>query len=353
MSLSRRELLRAGMSAALLLARPQRLHAAENTPKEINQETLKNTRDIISVAKKMGGVDTLGYRRTDAWKAENGLWYQVYQRAILEKTDHDTRIFKSLDVLSGSGLDEYLDRGEFNVTIPPRHNEFSSEKVLSPEEYIKRFQETGMPESLYVYIQDLKKKGLDPGLPCSYEKDYGSYSVWRFQGMAFQVWKDDGRIEGVLVGEAAFLVGMVPEESTFLTPQLDLEPEFRVKEEQERFQPTTRGGRANGCAVTSVSKVGECTYYSHAGCVGCGPNQIMRNGKPFREMEMTMAYDLEYLGETFLVENLDNGRSAVVSATDTGGFRKYGILADLSLGVARAIGLESRRSKIRITLLKC
>jgi rare lipoprotein A (peptidoglycan hydrolase) len=105
--------------------------------------------------------------------------------------------------------------------------------------------------------------------------------------------------------------------------------------------------------VCSGSWEGTCTYYSHAGCVGCSPGQIMANGEPFREWGMTIAFMELPLNTQVRVTNLDNGRSVIARVTDRGGFWKYGILADLSLGVSTTLGNKSRASRIKISTLDC
>lgn len=94
--------------------------------------------------------------------------------------------------------------------------------------------------------------------------------------------------------------------------------------------------------------VGFASYYSHDGCVGCDPNQIMANGQKFDENAMTIAFNQLPLGTTVEVVNLDTGDRVVAEVTDTGGFNKLGRIADLSKGVAEKIGLKTDRTIISI-----
>lgn len=127
-------------------------------------------------------------------------------------------------------------------------------------------------------------------------------------------------------------------------------------DESNRLIPSERGGTRppeNESRVCSGVWVGTCTYYSHAGCVGCSPGQIMANGEKFREWGMTIAF-MELPLNTFVrVTNLETGKSVVAKVADRGGFWKYGILADLSLGVSVAIGNKSQSSRIQINTLDC
>ncbi len=354
MSLSRRELLRVGLGVGLaILVKPGSIFAQEKTKASENEESIKITRELITHKNEKGGISVFGHRMNDAWQENNGKWYCVFERGILEYSSGSANLFPSLDVMSASGLDGRLDSGLVGVTVPPVQLELSENSILSLEDYMSHFKQVGVTESVYTHIQRIKSGGIDLGVPKSYVKDYGAYTVWRFGGMAFQQWKEDGRIEGILVGVAAFRVGMVPDSSQF-NLQLDLEPEFRKADELDRFLPSTRGSDRRECAHAPQVWTGECTYYSHAGCVGCSPNQIMANGRKFDENANTMAFMKTPLGSFVSVENLDTGvRVDGVEVTDRGGFEKYGILADLSLGLSNRLGNRSRDSRIKITWNGC
>lgn len=126
--------------------------------------------------------------------------------------------------------------------------------------------------------------------------------------------------------------------------------------DEERFNPTNRSGvrpeEPEEC-VPSGTWEGICTYYSKDGCVGCRADQLMANGQPFREWAMTIAFMKLPLNTPVRVTNLDNGKSVIAKVTDRGGFERYGILADLSLGVSIQIGNKSQASRIRINTLDC
>lgn len=147
----------------------------------------------------------------------------------------------------------------------------------------------------------------------------------------------------LLIKDAARLAEAAVPDPVVETESVDIVPV------SERYTPSFRGGER----ICTRSWTGEATYYSHNGCVGCSPNQIMANGQKFRENEMTIAFMRCDLNSWVWVENLDSGLGVLAQVTDRGGFEKYGILADLSKGVANKIGLESRKSRIQITLVDC
>lgn len=108
----------------------------------------------------------------------------------------------------------------------------------------------------------------------------------------------------------------------------------------------------DGCVIGRIWS-GKASYYSHEGCLGCSPGQIMANGEPFKENAMTIAFmRTERLNVPVYIENLANGMSVVARVTDRGGFEAYGWIADLSLGVKNTIG-GGMHTMVRITELNC
>lgn len=83
----------------------------------------------------------------------------------------------------------------------------------------------------------------------------------------------------------------------------------------------------------------------------------MGNGKPFDEMAMTIAIPCEDVLSKKIrynthatITNLDNGMAADVMITDCGGFSKYNRIADVSLGVYKAIDAKTDVSNIEIKI---
>lgn len=106
-----------------------------------------------------------------------------------------------------------------------------------------------------------------------------------------------------------------------------------------------------------LTLVGEASYYSRAGCLGCNPLRIMANGQTLIDEALTMAIgaDKSYLvGHYARVTNLASGKSVVALITDTGGFyqAKYGYrVADLSVGTKQAIGMTGGTANVRVEVL--
>lgn len=125
-------------------------------------------------------------------------------------------------------------------------------------------------------------------------------------------------------------------------------------------------GKFDETGPTELIAEGKASYYSKDGCLGCHEQQIMANGEVFDENDHTLAMPAEWRksGKVQLntkkcpecgfvrVTNLNTG--VVVNGariTDTGGFLKYGRVADLSKGLAEALGLKTDKTTIRIEQL--
>jgi len=83
---------------------------------------------------------------------------------------------------------------------------------------------------------------------------------------------------------------------------------------------------------------GEASWYSIDGCLGCSPSRTMANGQKLNDNAYTIACNDYPLGTKVLVENTENNRFTEAVVTDTGGFGKYGRIADLTIAVRDAIG---------------
>lgn len=99
---------------------------------------------------------------------------------------------------------------------------------------------------------------------------------------------------------------------------------------------------------------GEASYYSRAGCLGCGVSRTMANGQPLDDTALTMAIgaDKKHLvGYTAKVTNLATGQSVNARITDTGGFyhARYGYrVADLTIATKQAIGMKGGVGQVRV-----
>jgi rare lipoprotein A (peptidoglycan hydrolase) len=72
-------------------------------------------------------------------------------------------------------------------------------------------------------------------------------------------------------------------------------------------------------------------------CLGCNENFIMANGEKLDDRIRTIAFNEVVLGTKVIVTNTDNGLSEIVEVTDTGGFEKYGKIADLSKALKESL----------------
>lgn len=94
-------------------------------------------------------------------------------------------------------------------------------------------------------------------------------------------------------------------------------------------------------ATSSVS--GYASYYTYG--------QRTANGERFNPMGYTAAHRSLPFGTKVKVTNLHNGRSVVVRINDRGPFIR-GRMIDLSLGAARAVGLnQSGVAKVQLLVL--
>lgn len=97
-------------------------------------------------------------------------------------------------------------------------------------------------------------------------------------------------------------------------------------------------------AVSAVTWIGIASYYSEAGCLGCNPALIMANGQRLDDRRRTLAMTpstvrkYKLLNKRVIVWNRKREASVVATVTDTGGFTRYGRIADLSVATKLAIG---------------
>lgn len=107
--------------------------------------------------------------------------------------------------------------------------------------------------------------------------------------------------------------------------------------------------QAKEVTPTPLSKfvIGEASYYSFVGCLGCDSNRIMANGEKLDDSKLTLALTpatvkkYKLLNDKVKIINLGNGHTTYAKVTDTGGFAKYNRVADLSVATKNAIGCKS------------
>ncbi len=282
---------------------PQTAEAAPATTADL-------TKEFIEVAKSTGGLSRWGYRLSNAYNIDDSL-YTVYQRAIFEKgPDGRIELRPILDELSEAGLDQQLLEGTYGVNIPLRDTEVS-------------YNLHSLPPKIIEEVSQIRRSWLEPGDPTATLQDFGPFKVSRLQALALQQWSD-GKLEGILIGDAIQRMGLIPQEAILPIPQLD-----------GQKNPTA-------CKALGVWE-GPATYYSRAGCVGCNNRREMANGYELDDRIPTIAFMDLPLNTKVRVINMANVQSIVVPVTDRGGFGQYkiegrNIIADLSYATKEAIG---------------
>lgn len=108
------------------------------------------------------------------------------------------------------------------------------------------------------------------------------------------------------------------------------------------------------CAVPANAKQwqGKVSYYSEAGCLGCNAALKTASGETFDDDKFTLAFNHLPMRTMVKVTNLDTGKTIIAKVNDRGGFEKYQRIADLSIGLAKALGVKTDRSNILIETIE-
>lgn len=155
----------------------------------------------------------------------------------------------------------------------------------------------------------------------------GIYSV--YQGYKISVLQDEiDHVETELRTVKDKILAPMPTAEPTATPSAT--PVERVLPKK----PSTGTKEAGESAKTWTGKV---SHYSRAGCLGCSATLTMANGQPLDDDALTIAFNKAPLGTKLKLTNLDNGKSVIVTVTDTGGFERHGRIADLVPAVAKAL----------------
>lgn len=292
------------------------------------------TEKLIREYLSKGGFQYFGGRLTPGIEANDGSRYLVLETAVLqEDASGQVKLWDTTKRLKILGKDKDLESGDLGVMVP-QENTYKKTFFDQPEERISE-KETPLTPELVSYTKRLREDGLEVGSLSGFANYNGVFSVYRFDNMVLQQ-RDNGEINHVLMGHAFVNTGIVPS-GLILSPAVIDEP---------KHLPYA------GCRASGFIQEGPASFYSHAGCVGCSRGQIMANGEPFRENDLTIAHNSLPLGSLAWVENLDTGLGTMVRVTDRGGFTSYGLIADLSKGTKDAIGGGSR-TRVRITGINC
>ena len=99
-------------------------------------------------------------------------------------------------------------------------------------------------------------------------------------------------------------------------------------------------------SLTGIAQADVASYYGneHAG-------RKTASGEKFNPHAMTAAHRSLRFGTRVRVTNIANGRSVIVRINDRGPFVK-GRSIDLSLGAARAIGMNGGHAKVELTTVR-
>ncbi len=277
------------------------------------------TKEFIEVAQNTGGFNRWGYRLSNAYQMDESL-YTVYQRAIFKKgPEGQITLRPILDELSEIGLDKELEAGVYGLYIPPRRKD-------------TLYNLHNLPQTIIDEVSMIRHSWLEPGDPTAALEDFGPFRVSRLQAIALQQW-DDGKLEGMLIGDAFQRMGMIPEEALLPIPQTD------IKEEHLN------------CGAGPVWE-GIATYYTRDGCVGCSWDRRMANGEILNDNRLTIAFMRLPLNSRVNVMNTETGQMVPAIVTDRGGFEAHGFIADLSWATREAVG-GSGKTRVRISLDQC
>ena len=101
-------------------------------------------------------------------------------------------------------------------------------------------------------------------------------------------------------------------------------------------------------AGTASAEIGKASFYTVK-----SSGLVTANGERYNEDAFTCA-SLDYKFNTLLkVTNIENGKVVIVRVNDTGGFKKYGRIIDLSKGAFSQIAnLRQGIIKVKIEVIK-
>lgn len=100
--------------------------------------------------------------------------------------------------------------------------------------------------------------------------------------------------------------------------------------------------------IASASEIGKASFYTVK-----SSGLITANGERYNEDALTCASMSHKFNTLLRVTNIENGKSVVVRVNDTGNFKKYGRILDLSKGAfSRIANLKEGVIKIKIQVIK-
>ena len=139
-----------------------------------------------------------------------------------------------------------------------------------------------------------------------------------------------------------------PAETLILTPYISPEPSLMVSPTHTKLPEPTPTIKV----LTKTRFEGKVSHYSEAGCLGCSSDLRMSNGEKLDDTKATIAMNGIPMNTMVKITNTDNGKSMLAKVTDTGGFEKYGRIADLTPVVYQYLETKTDKSLVIIELVE-
>lgn len=155
----------------------------------------------------------------------------------------------------------------------------------------------------------------------------------------------------IVLGLGILLSTLLPKPSNDQLDQLEIISRQlqEIKKQDDALLKQLQDFKKQSAAPTKTLQ-GQASVYSVDGCLGCDPRRIMANGEQLDDRRATLALPCHFsagrcmldlpLNTRVMVLNVSTGKAIAATVTDTGGFAKYGRIADLSLATAQAIGCQ-------------
>lgn len=161
-----------------------------------------------------------GDRLTMPWETEGANQVHVtFQRIdlVLDLKTGEIRPGTLLEKMHADGLDNKLANGELGVIVPEKKDLNDGSTNLKEA---KAIRENKLKTPSY-FRNYLKSQKAELGAPTSPVLDSGPFQTLRLQGAAIQYWKDTGKFEHVLIGDAAAKAGIIPKDALLTQPVED------------------------------------------------------------------------------------------------------------------------------------
>ena len=147
---------------------------------------------FLTAFDRFGGEDVLGFPVSRPFAGDDGLFYQITQRALLQwfPADNAVRLANLYEIMEDAGLDDFL----LNQSIPRS----LADGAASPEE-AQSIRLSWMTEQAIktAFLRNPLVPGDEStsielyGLPMSRPQSFGAFITQRFQRIAFQYWVED------------------------------------------------------------------------------------------------------------------------------------------------------------------